>query len=246
LLAAFFVPLDFFGPLLRAFFAGAAVLDVAAGAAAAAVDAGAGLAALDFALPLDFDAPAAFFFGAARFFGLLALPPAAFGLAVRAFVAFFAPVDAFFLAAVAAGAGAGEAAFAAGAVAVPAAGAAVAVAGFFAAFFGEAERFRLVPVADFGLLDERAFFAGLAPPAAFGRLRDLAGAFFVVAFFTLPADEPLAFFGDFFFPPARAAGLAVAGLTLVLADVVCVVLGAVVPLGSAILFYLRSECVYEY
>jgi hypothetical protein len=84
LLAAFFVPLDFFGPLLRAFFAGAAVLDVAAGAAAAAVDAGAGLAALDFALPLDFDAPAAFFFGAARFFGLLALPPAAFGLAVRA------------------------------------------------------------------------------------------------------------------------------------------------------------------
>jgi len=29
-------------------------------------------------------------------------------------------------------------------------------------------------------------------------------------------------------------------------DVVCDVLGAVVPLGSAILFYLRSECVYEY
>jgi len=213
LLAAFFVPLAFFVALLRAFFAAGAaallVLDGAHEAGAAAVDdAGAGLAALDFeALPLDFDAPpAALFFGDARFFGLVALP-AAFGLAVPAFLAFFAPVDAFFLLAVAAGAGAGEAAVAAGAVVgVLVAGAAV--AGFFDAFFGEAERFRLVPAADFGLLDERAVF-GLAPPAAFDRLRDLVDEDFFVADVFLPADEPLAFFiDDFFFAPAREAGLA--------------------------------------
>jgi len=242
--AAFFVLFAFFVPVLRVFFAAGAallaVLDDGFEAAAVDDDVEAALDAVDF---LAFDAPAAFFFGdAARFFGLLALPadfvlPALdFGLAD---LAFFAPVDAFFLPALAAGAAAAGAAVAA----VESLGAAAVVgAAFFTAFFGEAERFRLVPVADFGLLDERAVF-GLAALGVFDRLRlgaDL-----------LPADEPLALLADFFLPPARKAALtcllAVAELTLKLADeVVCDVLSDGVPLGSVILVYLRSECVYEY
>jgi len=191
LLAAFFVLLALFGALLRTgfFAAGAAVLDD--GFEAAGVDdVEAALVAL---LLLAF--PAAFFFGdAAFFFGLLALPALDFGLAD---LAFFAPVDAFFLVAVAAGAVAAAVAVVADAVAAVEAlvAAAGAVAGFFAAFLGEAERFRLVPAADFGLLDERAFVVVLAPPAAFGRLRDLPDAAFLVVVFFLAIDEPV-FFTD--------------------------------------------------
>lgn len=164
--------------------------------------------ALDFvALLLDFvDPPAAFFFGAAAFFfGLLALP-ADFGLAALDFglaaIAFLAPVDAFFLLALAAGVVAAALAVVDGLLAAAVVVAAVvvlAVAGFFAgAFFvGDAERFRLlVPLDDFGLLDERAFFV-VAPPVflvplgVFDRLRDLVEVVFfvVVDDFFLPADE---------------------------------------------------------
>jgi len=201
LAAGFFELLAFFVALLRAFFAaGAALLAVLDdGFEAAAVDVvEAALVGLDFAALL---LPAAFFFGdAAFFFGLLALP-ADFGLVAFDFgladLAFFAPVDAFFLVAVAAGAVAAAVAVVADAVAAVEAlvAAAGAVAGFFAAFLGEAERFRLVPAADFGLLDERAFVVVLAPPAAFGRLRDLPDAAFLVVVFFLAIDEPV-FFTD--------------------------------------------------
>jgi len=211
----------------------AAVVDDAVEAALVA------LGDLDFErLLLDFDAPpAAFFFGdAAFFFGLLALP-ADFGLAA---VAFFAPVDALLLLALAAGA----AAVAEAVVELLVPVVAVVVAAFFgAAFFGEAERFRLVP-ADFGLLAERAVLV-LAAPGVFDRLRDLDADGF------LAAVEPLVCFDDRFFAPARDVDFtflfAADELAFELADeVVCDVLGDVVPLRSDILVYLRSECVYEY
>jgi len=249
LLAAFFELLAFFVvALLRAFLAaGAALLLAAVVDDEEAVVDGAEVAAAAFPLDdfaLDFDAPpAAFFFGAAAFFfGLLALP-ADFGLAdaldfgLAAGLAFLAPVDAFFLLALAAVEAVVAAAVAVGAFVVVAGllAAAVVLAAFFAgAFFvGEAERFRLLaPLADFVLLDDRAFFvlvplAFLLPLGVFDRLRDLGfdDVLLAVVFFLPAADEPFfdvddaanlklplaptpfVCFNELFFVPARNADL---------------------------------------
>lgn len=232
---------DFFGlfaffvvALFRVFFAArATLLNVVVEAAVANFD----LVTLVLDLPV-----AAFFAGAALFLGLFAFAADfgladAFdlGLAARAGLAFLAPVDAFFLLALAAAGVAGGAEAAALVVGLLFVGAAT-VAVFLAdAFFaGEADRFRLVPaLAAFGLLDDRACFVPLPvrfllPPGVFDRLLGLALVDFFVAdaFFFVPPEEaifvaadnaaslklplaptPLVCFNVLFFVPARKAAL---------------------------------------